>query len=99
MPELAHRVDDRQERRALVRQLVLDPRRRLRIAVSLDDALLLECPEALGERSGADATARPLELRKAPRALGEIVDEECSPLRADDLGAGGDRAGRQIGRA
>ena len=35
--ELAHRVDDRQERLALLGQLVLDAGRRLRIAAPLDD--------------------------------------------------------------
>jgi hypothetical protein len=42
VPEAAHLLDDRQERVALRSQLVLDPRRRLRIAVALDDSLVLE---------------------------------------------------------
>src|SRR6266581_3095043 len=37
-----------------------------------------------------------LELREAPRPLGEVVDEERGPLRADDLRTGRDRAGRRF---
>src|SRR5581483_341160 len=40
--EAPHGVDDREEGLALLGQLVLDARRRLRIAVPLDDPLLLE---------------------------------------------------------
>src|SRR3954464_1574839 len=85
MPELAHRVDDRQERLALVRQFVLDAGWGLRIAVSLDDALALERPEALGERPWADAAAGALELGEPARALGEVVHQEGGPLGPDDL--------------
>ena len=54
MAEAAHLVDDRQQRRALLGQLVLDPRRRLRVAPPDDDVLRLEPAEALGERPRAD---------------------------------------------
>ena len=94
--ELAHRVDDRQERRALLRQLVLDARRRLGIAAPLEHSLLLECAQTLGEGARADAAARLLELREAPRPFGEIVDEQGRPLRADDLGGGGYGTGRRL---
>src|ERR1035437_10303935 len=86
--ELAHRVDDREEGLALLRQLVFDAGRRLRIAAPVDDALVLESSEPLGERAGADAAAGALELREATRALGEVMDEQGGPLGADDLGGG-----------
>src|SRR5437762_3279878 len=94
--ELAHRVDDREERLALPGQLVLDARRRLGVAVPLDDPLLLERAQPLGERPRADAAAGVLELREAAGALGKVVDEQCRPLGADDLGRGGDRTGRRL---
>src|SRR3954453_19516496 len=93
VPEVAHRVDDRQEATALVREDVLDAGRRLRIAVPLDDAFRLEHAQPLGERPGADAGAGVLELREAPGAFREVVHEERRPLRADDLRTGGDAAG------
>ncbi len=55
--EAAHLVDDRQQRPALPGQLVLDPRRRLRVAPPDDDVLRLEPAEALGERPRADPLA------------------------------------------
>ena len=45
--ELAHLADDRQQRAALVRELVLDTRRRFRIAVAHEDSLCLEHVQAL----------------------------------------------------
>src|SRR6478736_9648296 len=98
VPEAAHLVDDRQERLALLGQLVLDARGRLGVAAADDDLFLLERAQALGERSRADALAGVLELREAARAFREIVDEHGSPLRAEDLGAGCDRAGRVVNR-
>ena len=74
-PELAHRVDDREERLALLRQLVLDARRRLRIAATLDNPLVFERAQALGKRSRRDPGARVLELGEPARAFREIVDE------------------------
>src|SRR3990170_1184588 len=47
--EAAHLVHDREERLTLRRQRVLDPRRRLRVAVADDDALGLEPAQALGQ--------------------------------------------------
>src|SRR3954451_10568645 len=91
--EPAHGVDDRQERLALLREGVLDPRRRLWVALPLEDPVGLERAQPLGERARADALARTLELREAARAFGEIVDEQRRPLRADDLGGRCDRAG------
>src|SRR6185312_8779460 len=90
--EAAHLIDDRQERLALLGQLVLDARRRLGVAAADDDPRVLERSKALGERSRADALAGVLELREAARAFREIVDEHGRPLRAEDLSAGGDRA-------
>src|SRR5438105_2699907 len=86
VPELAHRVDDREERLALLRQLVLDARRRLGIAVPLDDPFVLERAQALRQRPRRDTGARVLELREAARPFREVVDEEGRPLRTDDLG-------------
>jgi len=40
--ELAHRIDDRKQRLALLRERVLDARGGLGIAQALQDALLLE---------------------------------------------------------
>src|SRR5207244_13627007 len=67
--EPSHLVDDRQQRLALVGELVLDAGRRLRVAPPDDDALLLERAEPLGERPRADPAARVLELREPARAL------------------------------
>ena len=92
VPELAHGLDDRQERRALRGQLVLDPRRRLGIALPPDDALALEHVEPFRERPRADAGARPLELGEAARALGQVVHDHRRPFRADDVGRTGDGA-------
>src|ERR1051326_183176 len=66
VPEPTHRLDDREQRRALVRHLVLDSRRRLRVAVADDDPHLLERVEPLGERARTDARAGVLELGEAP---------------------------------
>src|SRR5262249_27682555 len=96
VPELAHGVDDRQERLAFGRQAVLDPWGGLGETLPLEDAVGLECAEPFGERSWADALARALELREAARPFGQVVDEERRPLRADDLGRSGDRAGARL---
>ncbi len=83
--EVAHRLDDRQERLALLRQLVLDPRRRLGVALPQDDPLDFECAESFRERPRADPRQGALEVREPARALGEVVDEDGRPLRADDV--------------
>src|SRR4051812_48229684 len=62
---LAHRLDDRDEREALLGQRVLDARWHLGERGPLDDALLLQRPEAQGERARADALQRALELAEA----------------------------------
>ena len=92
MAEAAHRIDDRQHGGALRRQLVLDARRRLGVAAARDDALLLEHVQALRQRSRTDAVARVLELGEAARPFGEVVDDERSPFRADQVGRGRDGA-------
>ena len=66
------------------------------VAVPGDDALLLEPAQPLGERPRADAGAGVLELGEPARPLGEVVDEQRRPLRADDLGRARDRAGRVV---
>src|SRR5207248_2387283 len=86
MPEPPHLGDDRQQSLALGRQFVLDTRWRLREAAPLDDPLVLEDAQPLGERPRADPGARVLELGEAPGPLGKIVDEQRGPLGADDLG-------------
>ena len=90
--EAAHLGDDRPERRAFLGQLVLDTRRRLRVAPPHDDPLGLEPAQTLRQRPRADPRARVLELGEAPRAFREVVDDEDRPLRADDLARRGDRA-------
>src|SRR5439155_21101693 len=75
VPEAAHFRDDREQGVALARQLILDPRRGLRVAPPFDDALVLECAETFRQRPRADAGAGVLELREAPRSLGQVVDE------------------------
>src|SRR5206468_5898889 len=57
-----------------------------------DDLLQLEDPQALGERSRADARQRALELGEAAGPFGKIVDDHRGPFRADDVGRTGDRA-------
>src|SRR5215471_19987596 len=90
VPVLAHRIDDREERLALLGEAVLDPWRRLDEALPLEDPLGLEGAEPLGERARADALARALELGEAARPLGQVVNEQRRPLGADDLGGGRD---------
>src|SRR5262245_8323377 len=90
--EAAHLVYDGEKRAPLVGQRVLDARRRLGVALARDDLLRLEPAQPLRERPRADPGARALELREPPRTLGEVVDDEHRPLRADDLGSARDRA-------
>src|SRR6185295_18943441 len=89
VPEPAHRVDDREERLALPAQRVVDPTAG---AHPLDDPLLLEDAQSLGERSRADPGARALELGEAAGPFGEVVDDHRRPFGADDVGRTGDRA-------
>ena len=90
--EGTHLLDDAKEASALLGQLVLDSRRRLRIAPADDDVLLLEHAEPLGECPGADAWTGPLQLGKAPGPFGEIVYQDSGPLGADDVRRTRDRA-------
>ena len=86
VPERAHLVDDRQQAAPLLGERVLDPRRRFREAPSLQEALVLERAQALGERARADPRTGVLELAEAPGALGKVVNDQRRPLGADDLG-------------
>src|SRR6188472_3139094 len=83
--EAAHLLDDRLQRLALLRQLVLDARRRLGVAAADDDSFRLEPAQPLRQRPRADPRTRVLELGEPARSLGEIVDEKNRPLRPDDL--------------
>ena len=73
VPELPHRLDDRQQGQTLVRQLVLDPRGRLGVAPAQEDLLVLEDAEPLGEGARADPRACALELGEASRPFGKVV--------------------------
>jgi tetratricopeptide (TPR) repeat protein len=97
--EAAHLADDREQRLALRRQLVLDARRRLGVAPADEDRLLLEDAEPLGERPRTYPRAGALELGEAARALREVVDEDGRPLRADDVCGTRDRALAVVHRA
>ena len=95
-PELAHGVDDRQQRLALVAQRVLDARRRLGEAAAKQDALGLERLQPLGQRARRDSGAGALELLEAARALGHVVQQDRRPLRRDDVGGRRDRAAARV---
>src|SRR5215210_2454256 len=81
----AHVVDQRSQSLALRRQRVLHARGHFGIGVALDDALLLERPQAQREGAGADPRQRALELAEAGTAVGEVPDHEHRPLAADDV--------------
>ena len=84
------------QRPPLLGQLVLDPRRRLGIAVPRDDAGLLERPQTVGERSRAHSLTDAFELPETASAAAELVDEQRRPFRGDDLTGGRDRAARKV---
>src|SRR4051794_34726617 len=88
----AHRLDDRDERAALLGQLVLDARRDLGEGLAGDDALLLERAQAQAQRPGRDAFQRALQLAEALAAVGQVADHEERPLAADDVGGPADGA-------
>src|SRR6266487_1872043 len=73
---LAHRLDDRDERAALLGEQVLDARRNLGERRALDDALLLERAQAQRQRTRADALQRALELAEARPAVGQVANHE-----------------------
>src|SRR4051794_8624876 len=81
----AHRVDDRDQRPALLGELVLDARRDLREGLARDDALLLERAQPQRQRARGDAVQRALELTEPAATLGEVADHQQRPLAADDL--------------
>src|SRR3954454_14200318 len=86
----AHRLDDRDERKALVREAVLDARRDLGVGLALEDALLLQRAQAQRECAGADALERALELAEPRAALSQVADDQHRPLAADNLGGTAD---------
>src|SRR5205814_559495 len=96
VPEAAHLLDDRQERLALLGQLVLDARRRLGVAATGDDVLVLQRAQPVRERPRADSRTGVLELGEAARPLREVVDKHRGPLRAEDLRTGRDRAAARV---
>ena len=77
----AHRLDDRDERAALLGQRVLDARRDLRERLTRDDALLLERPQAQGEGARGDALAASARARRsgpsARRGRGSRASSTC----------------------
>src|ERR687896_761278 len=89
-PVAAHVLDQRHERLALRRKRVLDPWGHLGEGVALDDALLLERPQAKRQGARADAGQRALQLAEAAAALGQVPDHEDRPLAADDVRSGAD---------
>src|SRR5438094_2091195 len=90
-PEGAHVLDEREQRLALPGQRVLHARGDLRIGVALHDPLVLESAKAQGERAGADAGKRTLELAEAAASGGEVANHQDGPLLADDVRGGTDR--------
>src|SRR5258708_39314968 len=82
---LAHVVDDRQQRAALLGQRVLDAWRDLGEGLPLDDRLLLERAQAQRQRARADAGELTFELTEARRAGGELAHEQQGPLTAHDI--------------
>src|SRR4051794_36937367 len=86
----AHRLDDRDQREALVRERVLDARRDFGVGLAGDDALLLERAQAQRERARADAGQRALELAEPRAALRQVTDDQQGPLSADHFGGAAD---------
>src|SRR5438105_2450474 len=64
---------------------VLDPHRRLRDHLALDDGLLLQLLQALAEHAVGDAGDGGPELREAAAPLEEDVDDGPRPAAADQL--------------
>src|SRR3954468_4629656 len=88
----AHGLDDRDQRATLLGQAVLDARRDLGEGLALEDALLLQRPQAQREGAGADALQRALELAEPRAPLGEVADHEHRPLATHDVGGPADGA-------
>ena len=97
--EAPHRVDDRQQRAALLRQLVLDPRRDARRSCAARARPPCSSARRRSERVRGLIPAHECsssEKRRAP--FGQVVDEDRRPLRADDLRTRSDRAGLVVDR-
>src|SRR5439155_2693674 len=86
-PVGAHVLDQRNKRATLVGQCVLDPRWDLRVGAALNDALVLERPQAKRKRARADPIERPLQLTEALTSVGQVANHEEGPLAGDDLRA------------
>src|SRR3954451_21979293 len=81
----AHVLDQRDEGAALVGELIGDARRDLGKGAALDDALLLERPQAKRKGARADALQRALQFTEPERGIREIADDQEGPLAGDDL--------------
>lgn len=88
--EAAHLFHEREKVPALAGQRILDPRRQLRVLVTLDDALLFQLPKAERERPGTDSLERTLELAEPGATALQVTDDEDGPLGADDVGGAAD---------
>src|SRR4051794_622250 len=75
----AHRLDDRDQRAALLGQAVLDARRHLGEGLALDHALLLQCSQPQRQRARADALQRALQLAEARAPVREVPDHQHRP--------------------
>ena len=78
----AHRLDDRDQRAALLGQRVLDARRDLGVRLARDDALLLERPQAQRERARRDARRASARARRSatrPSARSRITSSVHLP--------------------
>ena len=85
LAEGPHAVDQRDECLALFGERVLNLGRHLGIHPAAQHALGLQRAQPLGERLGADAVQRALELAEALGAGDQIADDQQRPLAADDL--------------
>src|SRR5215211_2241345 len=83
----AHGLDQGHERPALLGERVLHPRGYLRVRPALDNALVLERPQAQRERAGTDPLQRSLQLAEATASVSQVADYEEGPLAGDDLRA------------
>src|SRR3954451_20788910 len=94
-----HQVRERlPQRAALGGQAVLVARWALLVAAALEDALVDEALEAVGEDLLGEAEA-PLEVLKSADAVEGVADEQHRPSLADDLQGAGDRADLVVVRA
>jgi hypothetical protein len=79
--------EDGFERASLVRKRVFDPNGRLRIDGAVNDALLLQFLQSLGEDSAAQVRQCRFYVAKALRSGHQLVHDETRPTLADDLHA------------